>query len=112
MPDKKTKTRIMLALAVHDADPPATTSDIEQIADELLEWSHRLKHEFRRGEIAERIARLSRHELELQLATRLAPAACCMQWESSNDAEPAALSDDELRERLVSVETFVERVAA
>lgn len=48
----------------------------------------------------------------MQLAMRLAPTSCCTQWYSANDADPAALSDDDLRERLVEAEAFVERMAA
>jgi hypothetical protein len=112
-PDRETFTRIMVALAVNDAIDPPTTSEIEQMADELLEWGHRLKDEFRRAEIADRIAKLSRDEVEAQLATRLLPTACCTQWGgAANDSDPATLSDDDLRERLIEAEAFVDRVAA
>lgn len=110
--DRDTFTRILVALAANEASEPPTTAEIEQIAEEVLEWGHRLKDEFRRAAIADRIARLSRAELEAQLAERLAPRACCTQWASANDADPRALSDDDLRERLVEVEAFAERMAA
>ena len=110
--DRETFTRIMVALAVSDADTIPTTSEIEQMADELLEWEHRLKLEFQRATISDRIAVMSRAEMEMQLAMRLAPTSCCTQWCSANDADPAALSDDDLRERLVEAEAFVERMAA
>lgn len=111
--DRATFTRIMVALAVNDGvGAPPTTSEIEQMADELLEWGHRLREDFRRAEITDRIAKLSRAEVEDLLAVRQVPTACCTQWASANDAEPTALSDDDLRERLVEAEVFVERVAA
>lgn len=112
MPDRDTFTRIMVALAVNDASDQPTTTEIEQMADELLEWGHRIKYEFRRAEIAERIGRLSRLELEARLAARLVPTACCTQWASANDADPATLTDDDLLEKLVEAEAFVERMAA
>lgn len=102
-------TRIMVALAVNDAPSPVTVSEIEQMADELLEWRHRLKHEFLRAKIADGLATLSRSELESRLANRLAPT-CCTQHVSSTDLD--VLSDEDLRERLVDAEVFVERVAA
>lgn len=110
--DRETFTRVMVALAVSDADTMPTTSEIVQMADELLEWGHRLKLEFQRATISDRIATMSRAEMEMHLATRLAPASCCTQWRSANDADPAVLSDDDLRERLVDAETFVEWMAA
>ncbi len=110
--DLDTFTRIMVALAVSDAQEMPTTPEIEQMADELLEWGHRLKHEFLRAKIADRIATLSRAEMEANLAARLAPTACCTQWVSANDADPITLSDDDLRERLVDAESFVKRMAA
>lgn len=109
--DRDTFTRIMVALAVSDAQEMPTTPEIEQMADELLEWGHRLKHEFLRARIADRIATLSRAEVEANLAARLAPTGCCTSW-SANDADPVTLSDDDLREWLVDAEAFVERVAA
>lgn len=110
--DRETFTRIMVALAVNDAHDMPTTSEIEQIADELLEWGHRCRYEFHRAEVVERIAKLSRAEVEEQLAARLAPTECCTQWASANDADATSLSDGDLRERLVDVEAFVERMAA
>ncbi len=110
--DRETFTRIIVALAVNDARDMPTTPEIEQIADELLEWGHRFRYEFHRAKIADRIAKLSRAEVEAQLAARLAPTEWCTQWASANDAEPASFSDGDLRERLVDAEAFVERMAA
>lgn len=110
--DRDTFTCILVALAVSDAQDIPTTLEVEQMADELLEWGHRLKHEFLRAEIADRIATLSRAEVEANLAARLAPTGCCTSWASANDADPVTLSDDDLRERLVEAEAFVERMAA
>ncbi len=110
--DRDTFTRIMVALAVSDAQEMPTTPEIEQMADELLEWGHRLKHEFLRARIADRISTLSRAEVEANLSARLAPTGCCTSWSSANDANPVTLSDDDLRERLVDAEAFVERMAA
>jgi hypothetical protein len=104
-------TRIMVAIAVNDADQPATVLEIEQMADELLEWRYRLKHEFLRAKIADGIAALSRAELEVRLATRLAPT-CCTQQLSATRTDLNLLSDDDLREQLVNAEVFVERMAA
>lgn len=103
-------TRIMVALAVNDTSHAATVSDIEQIDDELLEWRHCLKQEFLRAKIADGIETLSRAELETRLAMRVAPPDCCTQRGSATDL--AMLSDDDLRERLVDAEVFVERMAA
>ncbi len=110
--DRETFTRVMVALAASDADTMPTTSEIDQMADELIEWGHRLKLEFQRATISDRIAMMLRAEMELQLAMRLAPTSCCTQRGAANDADPAVLSDDDLRERLVDAETFVERMAA
>ena len=104
-------TRIMVAIAVNDSEQPATVLEIEQMADELLEWKYRLKHEFLRAKIADGLAALSRSELEMRLATRIAPA-CCTQQLSSTDTVLNLLSDEDLRERLVDAEVFVERMAA
>lgn len=104
-------TRIMVAIAVNDSDQPATVLEIEQIADELLEWKYRLKHEFLRAKIADGVAALPRAELEKRLATRLAPT-CCTQQASSTGTDLSLLSDDDLREQLVDAEVFVERMAA
>ena len=104
-------TRIMVAIAVNDAEQPATVLEIEQMADELLEWRHRLKHEFLRAKIADGIAALSRAEMETRLATRLAPTDCCTQ-QLSTGTDLNLLSDEDLRERLVDAEIFVERMAA
>lgn len=105
-------TRIMVAIAVNDSEPPATVLEIEQMADELLEWRYRLKHEFLRAKIADGLAALSRAELETRLATRIAPSGCCTQRLSSTGADLHMLSDEDLRERLVDAEVFVERMAA
>lgn len=104
-------TRIMVAIAVNDSEPPATVLEIEQMADELLEWRYRLKHEFLRAKIADGIAALSRAELEMRVAMRLAPTNCCTQ-QVSNGTDLNLLSDEDLRERLVEAEIFVERMAA
>ena len=104
-------TRIMVAIAVNDSEQPATVLEIEQMADELLEWRYRLKHEFLRAKIAAGIAALSRAEIETRLATRLAPTGCCTQQLSTgNDLN--LLSDEDLRDRLVEAEVFLERLAA
>lgn len=105
-------TRVMVALAVNDGEHPFTGPEIEQMADELLEWRYRLKHEFLRAQIADRFAKLSRAELEARLTTGLAPTNCCTQRASETAADIAALSDDDLRERLVDAEAFVEQMAA
>ena len=105
-------TRIMVAIAVHDSEPPATVLEIEQMADELLEWRYRLKHEFLRAKIVDGIAALSRAELEMRVAMRLAPTNCCTQQLSTAGTDLNLLSDEDLRERLVEAEIFVERMAA
>ena len=104
-------TRLMVAIAVNDSEPPATVLEIEQMTDELLDWKYRLKHEFLRAKIADGIAALSRAELEMRLATRLVPT-CCTQQLSSTGTDLNLLSDEDLRERLVEAEVFVERMAA
>jgi hypothetical protein len=105
-------TRIMVAIAVNDSEPPATVLEIEQMTDEVLEWKSRLKHEFLRAKIADGIAALSRAELETRLATRLAPTGCCTQQVSSTGSDLHVLSDEDLRDRLIEAEVFVERMAA
>jgi hypothetical protein len=70
--DRDTFTRILVALAVNDAEPLPTRSEIAQLADEVIEWEHRLRCEFRRAAIADQIARLSRTEIEARLAAQLA----------------------------------------
>lgn len=111
-PDRDTFTRIMVALAVNDTEPPPPRHEIDQIADELIEWGHRLRDELHRAAIADRVAKLSRAELEARLAAQLTPTACCTQLVSAaNDAE-SMLTDDDLRERLVEAEAFVEGIAA
>ena len=105
-------TRIIVAIAVNDSEPPATVLEIEQMADELLEWRDRLKHEFLRARIADGIAALSRAELEMRIAMRLAPTNCCTQQLSTTGTDLNLLSDEDLRERIVEAEIFVERMAA
>lgn len=103
-------TRIMVALAVNDGQH-TRTPEIEQITEELLEWRYQLDHEFLRAKISDRIAKLSRAELESRLA-RLQLADCCTLRPLANVADLDPLSDDDLREQLVDAETFVERMAA
>lgn len=104
-------TRVMVALAVNDAEHPFTAPEVEQMADELLEWRYRLKHEFLRSKIADRLAMLPRAELEA-LAARLQRPDCCTEWTPATDADLSTLSDDDLRERLVDAEAFFEHMAA
>ena len=110
--DRDTFTRIMAALAVNDSEPQPTRQEIDEIDDELIEWGHRLQDEFRRAAIADQIAKLSRAEIEARLAAQLVPTACCTRLPSANDADPSTLTDDDLRERLVESEAFVEGIAA
>lgn len=110
--DRDTFTRILVALAVNDAEPLPTRSEIDQLADEVIEWEHRLRCEFRRAAIADQIARLSRIEIEARLAKQLAPTACCTQLTSTNAGDSFALTDDDLRAQLVEVEAFSDRMAA
>ena len=110
--DRDTFTRILVALAVNDAEPLPTRSEIDQLADEVIEWEHRLRCEFRRAAIADQIARLSRTEIEARLAAQLASTACCTQLTSTNAGDSFALTDDDLRDQLVEVETFSDRMAA
>ncbi|MFT3695706.1 MAG: hypothetical protein QM831_21390 [Kofleriaceae bacterium] len=101
-----------MAIAANDVDPTSTRSEIDQLADEVIEWEHRLRAEFRRAAIADQIAKLSRNEIEKRLAAQLAPTACCTQLASSNSAEASALTDEDLRAQLVEAETFIDRMAA
>ena len=110
--DRDTFTRILVALAVNDAEPQPTKSETDQLADEMIEWGHRLRFEFRRAAISDQIAKLSRTEIEARLATQLAPTACCTQLGSSNVADPATLTKDDLRAQLVEAATFIDRMAA
>lgn len=111
--ERDTFTRIMVALAVNDAEPPPTRPEIDQIADELIEWRHRIRYELHRAAIADRVAKLSRTELEARLAAQLTPTECCTQLvTAANDVDSSALTDDDLRERLVEAEAFVEGIAA
>lgn len=71
-----------------------------------------LKQEFLRAKIADQLAKLSRAELEARLATRVALADCCTQRATVTGADLGTLSDDDLRERLVDAEAFVEQLAA
>ncbi|MDX2089707.1 MAG: hypothetical protein SFX73_17760 [Kofleriaceae bacterium] len=111
--ERDTLTRIMVALAVNDTEPPPTRPEIDQIADELIDWGHRLRYELHRAAIADRVAKLSRTELEERLAAQLAPTACCTRLPlAANDYEVSTLTDDDLREQLVEAEAFVEGIAA
>lgn len=109
--DRDTFTRILVALAVNDA-APSTRSEIDQLADEMIEWSHRLRYEFRQAALLDQVAKLSRAEIEARLAAQLAPTACCTQLGSANAADPATLTDDDLRSQLVDAESFIDRMAA
>ena len=110
--DRDTFTRILVAIAVNDVDPQATRLEIDQLADEVLEWEQQLRYEFRRAAISEQIAKLSRAEIEARLGAQLAPTACCTQLASNNGADPSSLTDDDLRAQLVEAETFTDRMAA
>lgn len=110
--DRDTFTRIMVAFAVNDTEPPPTRPEIDQLADELIEWGHRLRDQFRRAAIVDRVAWLSRTEIEARLAAQLAPTACCTRLALANDADPSAFTDDDLREQLVEAEALSERMAA
>ncbi len=111
--DRDTFTRIRVALAVNDAEPPPSRHEIDQIADELLEWGHRLHFELHRAAIAERIAKLSRAEIEARLAAQFAPTACCTRLGlAANDVHASTLTDEDLRDQLVDVEAFGEGIAA
>lgn len=110
--DRDTFTRILVAIAVNDAEPQPTRSEVEQLADELTEWSVQLRYEFRRAALLDQVAKLSRAEIEARLAGQLVPTACCTQLASANATEPTMLSDDDLRAQLVAAETFIERMAA
>ncbi len=103
----------MVALAVNDAEPPSTRPEIDQIADELIEWGHRLRDQLHRAAIVDRLAKLSRTQIEARLAAQLAPTACCTRLASAaDDDDSSTLTDDDLRERLVEAEAFVEGMAA
>lgn len=110
--ERDTFTRILVAIAVNDVEPPPTRPEIDQLADELIEWGHQLRHEFRRGAIIERVAKLSRAEIEARLAAQLAPTACCTQLASRDADDPVMLTDDDLRAQLVEAEAFIDRMAA
>ncbi|MBA3405881.1 MAG: hypothetical protein H0U13_14570 [Gemmatimonadaceae bacterium] len=110
--DRDTFTRILVALAVNDAEPPPTRFEIDQLADEVIEWEHHIRSEFRRAAISEQIAKLSRTEIEARLAAQLAPTACCTQQRSANVLDPSTLAEDDLRARLVEAEAFIDRMAA
>src|SRR5579883_1485515 len=97
--DRDTLTRIMVALAVNDAEPPPSRPEIDQIADELIEWGQRLRAEFRRAAIEDRVSKLSRAEIEARLAARIAPTACCTRLSSKNEGDPSTHTDDDLREQ-------------
>jgi hypothetical protein len=110
--DRDTFTRILVAIAVNDIDQQATRLEIDQLADEVLEWEQQLRYEFRRAAISDQLAKLSRAEIEARLAAQLAPTACCTQLASNDVADPSSLTDDDLRAQLVEVETFTDRMAA
>src|SRR3569623_697744 len=110
--DRDTFTRILVAIAVNDADPRATRLEIDQLADEVLEWEQQLRYEFRRAAISDQISKLSRAQIEARLAAQLAPTACCTQQTSANDVDHSALPDEDLRAQLVEAETFTDRMAA
>ena len=110
--DRHTFTRILVALAVNDGEPPLTRFEIYQLADEAIKWEHRRRSEFRRAAIAAQIAKLSRTEIEARLAAQLTPAACCMQQRSANVLDPSTQTEDDLRAQLVEAETFIDRMAA
>ena len=110
--DRDTFTRILVAIAVNDVDPQATRLEIDQLADEVLEWEQQLRYEFRRAAISEQIARLSRADIEARLAAQLAPTSCCTQLACTDLADPSSLTDDDLRAKLVDAETFTDRMAA
>ena len=110
--DRDTFTRILVALAVNDGEPPPTRLEIDQLADEVIEWEHRLRSEFRRAAIADQIAKLSRTEIEARLAAQLAPTACCTQQRSASVLDPSTQTEDDLRAQLVEAETFSDRMAA
>lgn len=110
--DRDTFTRILVAIVVNDVEPAPTRAEVDQLADEMIEWSHQLRDEFRRATLLDQVAKLSRAEIEARLAAKLVPTACCTQLGSANDAEPAMLTDDDLRAQLVEAETFIERIAA
>ena len=110
--DRDTFTRILVAIAVNDGEPPPTRLELDQLADEVIEWEHRLQSKFRRAVIADQIAKLSRTEIEARLAAQLAPAACCTQQRSSNVLDPSTQTEDDLRAQLVEAETFIDRMAA
>ena len=111
--DRHTFTRILVALAVKGAEPhESTRSEIDQLADEMNDWGHRLRFEFRRAAISDQIAKLSRAEIEARLATQLALTECCTQLGSANVADPATATEDDLRAQLVEAATFIDRMAA
>lgn len=110
--DRDTFTRILVAIAVNDAERPPSRSEVDQLADEMIEWSHRLRYEFRQAALLDQVAKLSRAEIEARLAAQLAPTACCTQLASANTDDPEALTDDDLRAQLIEAETFIDRMAA
>ena len=111
--DRHTFTRILVALTVNDAEPhEPPRSEIDQLADEMIEWGHRLRFEFRQAAISDQIAKLSRTEIEARLAAQLAPTACCTQLGPANVADPATLTEDDLRGQLIEAATFIDGMAA
>lgn len=110
--DRDTFTRILVAIAVNDVDPSSTRSEIDQLADEVIEWEHRLRSEFRRAAIADQVAKLTRNEIEKRLGAQITPTACCTQLASSNAVDASVLTDEDLRAQLVEAEKFIDRMAA
>src|SRR3569623_1148995 len=104
--DRDTFTRILVAIAGNDVEPQLTRPELDQLADEVIEWEHQLRYEFRRAATLEQIATLARAEIEARLAAQLAPTPCCTQLASSNVADPSSLTDDDLRSQLAEAETF------
>lgn len=85
---------------------------VVQLADEVIEWEHQLRYEFRRAAILEQITKLSRAEIEARLAAQLTPTACCTQLASNDVTDHSSLTDDDLRAQLVEAEkTFRDRMA-
>lgn len=110
--ERDTFTRILVAIAVNDVEPQPTRTEIDQLANEVIEWEHQLRYEFRRAAVLDQIAKLSRAEIEARLAAQLAPTPCCTQLASNDVADPSSLTDEDLRSQLVEIEAFSDRMAA
>lgn len=91
---------------------PVNDTDTSLEIEDLSEWSQWLARELQRATVTARVARLSRAEMQLLLATRLAPVGCCTRRDLDAEADPGTLTDDDLRQRVVDAETFAERMAA